>query len=255
MPNLNTLETFRTKDELVNYFKEMGRSITEEQIEALKKNYEQVEKSNNTLSLKQLDAVAGGAEFLLLVKIDPKADQGANFSHAGYVAAPIITEKGLPIDEPFGLSEVRVIGGGVNYHVRTVMGDVGLYTCSTKCGKGLNGVYFEDDHGKPQPFCTHELLSGGSTYLSTQFRTFENNPSGDSGKLDRLFNLLVPFAKCVIDAEKCHAEIRYHDNSGGQPQDELAFKKLSDFIKKLGKIAIFNSEGDEVRYGCSLGTI
>lgn len=37
MLNLRILETFRTKEELVNYFKEKGKNITKEEIESLKK--------------------------------------------------------------------------------------------------------------------------------------------------------------------------------------------------------------------------
>lgn len=57
---LNLLETFRTKEELINYFEENGESITEEEIEALKKSYEQTETNSNTLAMQQLDEVAGG---------------------------------------------------------------------------------------------------------------------------------------------------------------------------------------------------
>ncbi len=38
----------------------MGKTITKEEIENLKKNYEQTEENKNTLSFKQLDDVAGG---------------------------------------------------------------------------------------------------------------------------------------------------------------------------------------------------
>lgn len=60
MTNFNTLEELRTKEELVNYFKTMGQNISEEDIETLKKSYEEVEENNGALSLEQLDDVAGG---------------------------------------------------------------------------------------------------------------------------------------------------------------------------------------------------
>lgn len=60
LKNLNLLESLRTKEELINYFEEKGQSITEEEIEELRKSYENAEKSNGTLTLEQLDNVAGG---------------------------------------------------------------------------------------------------------------------------------------------------------------------------------------------------
>lgn len=60
MANFNTLEELRTKKELVNYFAQRGQSITEDEIEKLKKSYEQAEENSGALSLKQLDDVAGG---------------------------------------------------------------------------------------------------------------------------------------------------------------------------------------------------
>ena len=38
----------------------MGQNITEEEIDALKQNYEQAEENGNTLTMQQLDSVAGG---------------------------------------------------------------------------------------------------------------------------------------------------------------------------------------------------
>ena len=60
MTNFNTLEELRTKEELVNYFTQRGQSITEEEIEALKKSYEQAEENDGALTMQQLEEVAGG---------------------------------------------------------------------------------------------------------------------------------------------------------------------------------------------------
>ena len=62
--NSREIETLRTKEELVNYFEEMGQSITEEEIEALKKSYEEVQETEGALTLEQLDEVAGGCSFI-----------------------------------------------------------------------------------------------------------------------------------------------------------------------------------------------
>lgn len=60
MLNLNILERLRTKEELVNYFEEKGQNITEEEVESLRQSYEQVQENSNTLTMQQLDDVAGG---------------------------------------------------------------------------------------------------------------------------------------------------------------------------------------------------
>lgn len=60
MVNLKTLEKLRTKEELINYFKQLGKEITEEELYALKQSYEQAQESNGALTLEQLDDVAGG---------------------------------------------------------------------------------------------------------------------------------------------------------------------------------------------------
>lgn len=57
------IETLRTKEELLNYFKDKGQSITEEEIEELKQNYKYAEESSNLLSLQQLNNIAGGVTF------------------------------------------------------------------------------------------------------------------------------------------------------------------------------------------------
>ena len=60
MTNLNILETFRTKEELLNYFDEIGQNITEEEIEQLKQSYTKAEENGSALRLQQLDQIAGG---------------------------------------------------------------------------------------------------------------------------------------------------------------------------------------------------
>lgn len=62
--NFDELEKFRTKEELVKYFEEKGKNITEEEIEALKRRYEETEKKTGVLSLGQLDEIAGGSRHL-----------------------------------------------------------------------------------------------------------------------------------------------------------------------------------------------
>lgn len=62
------MEELRTKEEIINYFKQQGTNITEEEIENLKQNYDQTQKSNNALTMQQLDKVAGG--MFVLVKRD-----------------------------------------------------------------------------------------------------------------------------------------------------------------------------------------
>ena len=67
MLNIRELEDLRTKEELINYFKAMGKNITEEEIDALKKSYEQAQENNSTLTMQQLDDVAGGLFFCNIV--------------------------------------------------------------------------------------------------------------------------------------------------------------------------------------------
>lgn len=61
MNYMDELKDLRTKEELIKYFKEKGKDITEEEIEVLKKNFNQTKDDNNNLTMKQLDSVAGGA--------------------------------------------------------------------------------------------------------------------------------------------------------------------------------------------------
>lgn len=58
--DLKFLGEFRTKEELINYFKSLGKKITEEEIDALKQSYNKVQENNDNLTLQQLDEVAGG---------------------------------------------------------------------------------------------------------------------------------------------------------------------------------------------------
>lgn len=72
MENAIELKDLRTKEEVIQYFKGIGQSITEEEIEALKKSYEQANQNNNNLTMKQLDNVVGGTlsrDFALLSSI------------------------------------------------------------------------------------------------------------------------------------------------------------------------------------------
>lgn len=63
MVNLK-LEELRTKEELIKYFKQLGKNITEEEIETLKKQFEPYAKDESTLTMQQLSEVAGGYLFL-----------------------------------------------------------------------------------------------------------------------------------------------------------------------------------------------
>lgn len=60
MIDLKTLEELRTKEELINYFKQLGKNITEEEINKLKQSYDKIEGTNEILTLRQLDDVAEG---------------------------------------------------------------------------------------------------------------------------------------------------------------------------------------------------
>lgn len=57
------LEELRTKEELINYFKQQGINITEDEIVALKQEYNKVQEIDSNLTMQQLDQVVGG--FLL----------------------------------------------------------------------------------------------------------------------------------------------------------------------------------------------
>lgn len=65
MTNIMELKDLRTKEELINYFKALGKNITEEEIEILKQSYKQAEENNSTLTMQQLDDVAGGILMVL----------------------------------------------------------------------------------------------------------------------------------------------------------------------------------------------
>lgn len=64
------LEELRTKEELIKYFKTLGKKITEKELNALKQSYEQFNANNVVLSLEQLDRVAGGLHICVLY--DPR---------------------------------------------------------------------------------------------------------------------------------------------------------------------------------------
>lgn len=65
MIDSKTLVNLRTRKELINYFKNKGINITEEEIETLKQNYQKTDKNNCILNIKQLDKVAGGTYAIL----------------------------------------------------------------------------------------------------------------------------------------------------------------------------------------------
>ena len=62
MGDLQILEELRTKGEVLNYFKQLGKNITEEELTAIKQSYEKAQESSGALTMQQLDDVAGGAE-------------------------------------------------------------------------------------------------------------------------------------------------------------------------------------------------
>lgn len=64
MTNLNILEGFRTKEEIMNYFKEKGIKVTDKQLNSLKEKYEDTKTKDNALDLQQLDKVVGGIYYL-----------------------------------------------------------------------------------------------------------------------------------------------------------------------------------------------
>lgn len=67
MVSLKAMEELRTKEEVINYFKQQGTNITEEEIENLKQNYDQTQKNNNALTMQQLDKVAGGGPGIIRI--------------------------------------------------------------------------------------------------------------------------------------------------------------------------------------------
>lgn len=68
MINLKTLEELRSKEEVLDYFKQLGKEITEEEIDTLKQSYEKVQESNGALTLDQLDDVVGGNITIIIKK-------------------------------------------------------------------------------------------------------------------------------------------------------------------------------------------
>ena len=51
------LEELRTKEELINYFKQQGINITEDEIVALKQKYNKAQEIDSNLTMQQLDQV------------------------------------------------------------------------------------------------------------------------------------------------------------------------------------------------------
>lgn len=51
----------RTKEEILKYFKKVGKEISEEELNALKQSFKQAEEKTEALTLQQLNKVAGGA--------------------------------------------------------------------------------------------------------------------------------------------------------------------------------------------------
>ena len=60
MTNSNKLKELRTKEEVLNYFKQLSKNITETEIQTLKNYYERIEKMIIFLNLQQFDRVSGG---------------------------------------------------------------------------------------------------------------------------------------------------------------------------------------------------
>ena len=60
MINSKKIEELRTKKELIKYFKQRGKNITEEDIDVLKQSYDKVQENSNSLTIQQLDKVVGG---------------------------------------------------------------------------------------------------------------------------------------------------------------------------------------------------
>lgn len=66
MVNWNILKELRTKEEVLNYFKQLGKNITEEELETLKLSYNKAQESDDVLTMQQLDDVAGGNLIFIL---------------------------------------------------------------------------------------------------------------------------------------------------------------------------------------------
>lgn len=58
--NSKDLEQLRDRKEIINYFKQKGIKINEQELESLKNNYQQEQNDFNTLSLEQLKNIVGG---------------------------------------------------------------------------------------------------------------------------------------------------------------------------------------------------
>lgn len=75
-----TLEELRTKEEILIYFKKLGKEITEEEIEALKQSYNQAKQNNRDLTLQQLDNVVGGIDYWIGPPANPAMEIETAFS-------------------------------------------------------------------------------------------------------------------------------------------------------------------------------
>ena len=60
MINIRALEKLRTKEEVINYFKQQGINITEDEIYELKQKYNKAQEIDSNLTMQQLDQVVGG---------------------------------------------------------------------------------------------------------------------------------------------------------------------------------------------------
>lgn len=81
MINFNLLEELRTKEEIIKYFEMLGKNITEEELDTLKQSYDQTEKVGNTLTIKQLDKIAGGLKRFGFVQWQDGSLKPAFFKH------------------------------------------------------------------------------------------------------------------------------------------------------------------------------
>lgn len=113
MVNLKILEELRTKEEIFSYFKQLGKNITEKEINDLKKNYDQTQKNKDFLAIQQLDDVVGG--IIGFKKIGKKLipiDANIEGVIADYTKIPIFNEEcnkilSLHSFKEFYLSDLR----------------------------------------------------------------------------------------------------------------------------------------------------
>lgn len=157
MISLNVLSTLRTKEELIQYFKEMGKNITEEEIEELKKKYEQIEKNNGVLSLQQLSNVAGGVlerhpsykprENLYEIPDSPKNTNGYQGTFSGVDISP-----GSIPSYPLGIERITIEDKPIQQSEADQQHDMAVNKAA-----GIN-----DNNTAP----THEMLYGAMAFTS-----------------------------------------------------------------------------------------